>query len=36
MLHLSFRDFLVDPDKHHTNSFWVYERETYKMIMAES
>ncbi|KAF3391820.1 hypothetical protein DPV78_010812 [Talaromyces pinophilus] len=35
MLHLSFRDFLVDPDKRHTNSFWVDERETHKMIMAK-
>jgi deoxyadenosine/deoxycytidine kinase len=35
MLHLSFRDFLVDPEKRHTNSFWVDRRETHKMIMKK-
>ncbi|EEA23686.1 hypothetical protein TMatcc_006767 [Talaromyces marneffei ATCC 18224] len=35
MLHLSFRDFLADPDKRHTNSFWVDETETHKMVMAK-
>ncbi|CRG91478.1 Vegetative incompatibility protein HET-E-1 [Talaromyces islandicus] len=35
MLHLSFRDFLIDPDKRHTNPFWVNETETHKMIMAK-
>ncbi|EED16650.1 WD-repeat protein, putative [Talaromyces stipitatus ATCC 10500] len=35
MLHLSFRDFLIDPDKRHTNSFWVDEMETHKMVMTK-
>ena len=35
MLHLSFRDFLVDADKRYTNPFWVDETETHKMIMAK-
>ncbi|EED11834.1 WD repeat-containing protein, putative [Talaromyces stipitatus ATCC 10500] len=35
MLHLSFRDFLIDPDKRHMNPFWVDEMETHKMIMAK-
>ncbi|QGA15960.1 hypothetical protein EYB26_003627 [Talaromyces marneffei] len=35
MMHLSFRDFLVDFDKRHTNPFWVDERETHKMIIAK-
>ncbi|KAF3407274.1 hypothetical protein DPV78_000139 [Talaromyces pinophilus] len=35
MLHLSFRDFLVDPDKRYTNPFWVDETETHKMIMTK-
>jgi hypothetical protein len=35
MLHLSFRDFLVDADQRHTNPFWVDERETHKRIMSK-
>jgi hypothetical protein len=35
MLHLSFRDFLIDPEKRHMNSFWVDETETHKMVMAK-
>ncbi|KAK3360762.1 hypothetical protein B0T25DRAFT_565638 [Lasiosphaeria hispida] len=34
MDHLSFRDFLVDPDKRRTNPFWVDERATHEMIAA--
>jgi hypothetical protein len=33
MLHLSFRDFLVNPEKHHL--FWVDEKDTHKIIMAK-
>jgi hypothetical protein len=32
MFHLSFRDFLVDPDRRNTNPFWVDEREAHKRI----
>jgi hypothetical protein len=35
MLHLSFRDFLIDPDKRHTNPFWVDETESHEMVMAK-
>lgn len=35
MLHLSFRDFLIDPDKCHTNPFWVDKTEAHKMVMAK-
>lgn len=35
MLHLSFRDFLVDPEKRHKNPFWVNETEIHKMVMAK-
>ncbi|EED12794.1 wd40 protein, putative [Talaromyces stipitatus ATCC 10500] len=35
MLHLSFRDFLVDADRRDTNLFWVDEAETHKMIMTK-
>ncbi|EED24357.1 taf5, putative [Talaromyces stipitatus ATCC 10500] len=35
MLHVSFRDFLVDPDKRHANSFWVDETEAHKIITAK-
>ncbi|KAI7975374.1 hypothetical protein EIK77_004977 [Talaromyces pinophilus] len=35
MLHLSFREFLIDPDKRHMNPFWVDEIGTHKMIMAK-
>ena len=34
MLHLSFRDFLVDADRRNKN-FWVDEMETHKMIMTK-
>lgn len=32
LLHLSFRDFLVDSDKRETNPFWVDERRTHERI----
>uniref|UniRef100_A0A093VG13 Vegetative incompatibility protein HET-E-1 n=1 Tax=Talaromyces marneffei PM1 TaxID=1077442 RepID=A0A093VG13_TALMA len=35
ILHLSFRDFLIDPDKRDTNSFWLDENESHKMIMTK-
>jgi hypothetical protein len=35
MLHLSFRDFLIDPDKRYTNPFWMNETETHKMVLAK-
>ncbi|EXK77339.1 hypothetical protein FOQG_17952 [Fusarium oxysporum f. sp. raphani 54005] len=31
-LHLSFRDFLIDRDKHKTDPFWVDEKETHKKL----
>ncbi|EXA29912.1 Atypical/ALPHA protein kinase [Fusarium oxysporum f. sp. pisi HDV247] len=31
-LHLSFRDFLIDRDKHKTDLFWVDEKETHKKL----
>jgi len=34
LLHLSFRDFLVDPEKRDTNPFWVDEKEAHKMMAA--
>jgi hypothetical protein len=35
LLHLSFRDFLVDPDKRETNPFWVDEKKTHKRIAGK-
>ncbi|OKL55591.1 hypothetical protein UA08_09131 [Talaromyces atroroseus] len=35
MLHFSFRDFLVDPNKRHMNPFWVDQTETHKMVIAK-
>jgi len=32
MFHLSFRDFLIDPDKRDNNPFWVDERATHERI----
>jgi hypothetical protein len=32
MFHLSFRDFLVDPNKRGTNPFWVDESATHERI----
>ncbi|KAH6889960.1 hypothetical protein B0T10DRAFT_365361, partial [Thelonectria olida] len=32
LLHLSFRDFLVDPNKRNTNSFWVDEEKTHEKL----
>lgn len=32
MFHLSFRDFLVDPNKRDTNPFWIDERATHEKI----
>jgi hypothetical protein len=34
LLHLSFRDFLVDPQKRETNPFWVDERYTHQQLAA--
>ncbi|KAH7118230.1 hypothetical protein B0J13DRAFT_486896 [Dactylonectria estremocensis] len=34
LLHLSFRDFLVDPEKQGRNSFWVDEKNTHKKMAA--
>ena len=34
MFHLSFRDFLVDPDKHGINPFWMDEKATHETIAA--
>jgi hypothetical protein len=34
LLHLSFRDFLVDPQKRETNPFWVDERHTHQQLAA--
>lgn len=34
MFHLSFRDFLIDPEKRDTNPFWVDERATHGQIAA--
>lgn len=34
MLHLSFRDFLVDPDKRSANPFWVDREATHERIAA--
>jgi hypothetical protein len=34
LLHLSFRDFLLDPDKRETNPFWVNEEQTHKQLAA--
>jgi len=34
LLHLSFRDFLVDPEKRERNCFWVDEKETHKSLAA--
>jgi hypothetical protein len=32
LLHLSFRDFLLDPEKRETNPFWVDEQQTHKRL----
>ncbi|KAH0596688.1 hypothetical protein MHUMG1_05807 [Metarhizium humberi] len=32
LLHLSFRDFLLDPDKQNRNEFWVNEKQVHGMI----
>jgi hypothetical protein len=32
LLHLSFRDFLLDPEKCRTNQFWVNEQQTHKRL----
>jgi gluconate kinase len=34
LLHLSFRDFLVDPQKQVKSSFWVDERSTHQMLAS--
>ncbi|KAH7140047.1 WD40-repeat-containing domain protein [Dactylonectria estremocensis] len=34
LLHLSFRDFLIDPEKQGTNPYWVDEKKTHGMIAA--
>ncbi|KNB04574.1 hypothetical protein FOXG_06634 [Fusarium oxysporum f. sp. lycopersici 4287] len=33
-LHLSFRDFLINRDKHKTDQFWVDEKETHKRLVV--
>ncbi|KAI9782330.1 MAG: hypothetical protein M1839_005203, partial [Geoglossum umbratile] len=35
LLHLSFRDFLVDPQKEGKSPFWVDERETHKRLASK-
>ncbi|KAI1182338.1 hypothetical protein F5B17DRAFT_435720 [Nemania serpens] len=35
LLHLSFRDFLIDPLKRGTNLFWIDEKETHKQLAAD-
>ncbi|KAF2192301.1 hypothetical protein K469DRAFT_309124 [Zopfia rhizophila CBS 207.26] len=35
LLHLSFRDFLVDPQKRGKSPFWVDERETHKRLTTK-
>jgi hypothetical protein len=35
LLHLSFRDFLVDPKKPKTNPFWVNEKETHANLATQ-
>ncbi|KAH8778798.1 vegetative incompatibility protein HET-E-1 [Diaporthe sp. PMI_573] len=34
LLHLSFRDFLLDPEKRETNPFWVDEQQTHERLAA--
>ena len=34
LLHLSFRDFLLDPEKRETNPFWVDEQQTHRQLAA--
>ena len=34
MLHLSFRDFLLDPKKKEANPFWTDEKDTHRFIFA--
>jgi hypothetical protein len=34
LLHLSFRDFLVDPQKQVKSSFWIDERSTHQMLAS--
>ncbi|KAH6970641.1 hypothetical protein BKA56DRAFT_596706 [Ilyonectria sp. MPI-CAGE-AT-0026] len=34
LLHLSFRDFLIDPEKQGTNPYWVNEKKTHGLIAA--
>ncbi|RYP54983.1 hypothetical protein DL768_000299 [Monosporascus sp. mg162] len=35
LLHLSFREFLLDPEKSDRNSFWVNEKETHRRLAAQ-
>ncbi|RYP78020.1 hypothetical protein DL770_006952 [Monosporascus sp. CRB-9-2] len=35
LLHLSFRDFLLDPEKSDKNPFWVNEKETHRQLAAQ-
>jgi hypothetical protein len=35
MLHLSFRDFLVDPETRKTNPFWIDEKKKHSEILVE-
>jgi len=34
LLHLSFRDFLLNPEKRETNPFWVDKQQTHKRLVA--
>ncbi|KAI3324047.1 vegetative incompatibility protein HET-E-1 [Xylariaceae sp. AK1471] len=35
LLHLSFREFLIDPLKRNTNQFWVDEKETHRRLAID-
>ncbi|KAH8802971.1 putative G-protein beta WD-40 repeat-containing protein [Xylogone sp. PMI_703] len=35
LFHLSFRDFLVDPEKHGTNPFWIDEKKAHETLLVQ-
>ncbi|KAK7928759.1 hypothetical protein PG985_005757 [Apiospora marii] len=35
LLHLSFRDFLLDPEKRESNQFWIDEKEVHRQLATE-
>ncbi|KAK7928421.1 hypothetical protein PG985_005419 [Apiospora marii] len=35
LLHLSFRDFLLDPEKRESNQFWIDKKEVHRRLAAE-